>query len=205
MPATHASSLQQTYAQIAEAYDTVTLPKINLGEMEQFTSLIKPGSVILDLGCGPGRDAAWFAAKGYKLTLFDLSTELLAIAKNRVPGATIIQGDMTELSFAGESFDGIWANASLLHLTKQEMRKVLAKLFLILRENGVLFCSVKGGEGEHGIVEDKYGKPVERFFSFYNEDELCKIIKDAGFSLISSRTTGSSPHKWVRAFAQKHP
>lgn len=203
MSATHAQHLQQTYAQIAQGYDQITANKMVIEEMQQFVHYLKKGSSILDLGCGPGRDAVWFTQRGYSVTLFDLSPELLAIAKSKLPDAHIIQGDMTALPFENNSFDGIWANASLLHLTKKEFRRALQKVYEILTPDGMFFCSLKEGTGEQEIEEDKYGKPMKRFFSLYTKDELEKVVTSTGFDLVDSYVRNSPAQSWVHVFARK--
>lgn len=188
MPATHASKLKQTYAQIATGYETVQGENISVDDLNAFAKHIKRGGKILDLGCGHGRDSKWFADQGFQVTMFDLSPEMLEIAKHKVPEAIAIQGDMTDMNFEEASFDGIWASASILHLTKPEARQVLQDCYQILKKNGVMHCTLKKGEGEKEIIQNKYGQETKRFFAFYVLEEAENLFKKTGFKIINSKT-----------------
>ncbi len=87
--------------------------------------MIPPDARILDLGCGAGRDAAVFTGLGHWVAGMDLSMGMLLEANRRAPGS-YLQGDMTRLPFAPESFDAAWLNASLLHLPRELAPGVLA-------------------------------------------------------------------------------
>lgn len=94
-------------------------------EQDKFISLIPKTGVVLDAGCGPGRDSEYFFQRGLSVTGVDLSKKLLEIAKNRVPQVKFLKQDLRKLKFPSNHFDGIWACASLLHLKREEIPTVL--------------------------------------------------------------------------------
>ncbi|MGL5624860.1 class I SAM-dependent methyltransferase, partial [Cetobacterium sp.] len=91
---------------------------------------------ILDLGCGSGRDAKHFIDKGYKVTALDLSPVLAAKASKYI-GQQVIVGDMKDLDY-NDKFIGIWACASLLHLTEDEVLETIKRCHKALKKDGVL-------------------------------------------------------------------
>ena len=89
-----------------------------------------------------------------------------------------------KLKFKNYEFDGVWACASIIHIPKKFLKKVLLELRRILKINGLLFVSVKEGSGER-MVKDDYGNK-KRFFSFFKKDELVGLFKNLGFRLLDS-------------------
>lgn len=199
MPATHLHDLKKTYAKIAQGYEHSHQGDIDAKELEEFLTHMPKHSKVLDLGAGNGRDSRWFADHEVDVTMLDMSPEMLEIAAKKVPEATVVQGDMTEMSFENESFDGVWARASLLHLTKEEGAKVVKKVFEILKNGGMFFCLLKEGAGEKEVVDAKYGQEAKRFFSFYTKEEAEKLLQQIGFINIESATkVGKSGISWVQ-------
>jgi SAM-dependent methyltransferase len=156
---------------------------------------------ILDAGCGPGRDAAWFRARRHWVVGADLSQGMLAEARRRVPGGTFVRMDLRTPSFAPRRFDAVWLCAALLHVPKAEWPPTLRRYHALL-DGGRLFLSVKHGDGERlvpGAGEAKGG----RFFSYATEAELTALLDDAGFRLLhQSRRPGEPGHDWLAVHAE---
>ena len=104
------------------------------------------GQPILDAGCGSGRDALAFKRLGYPVYAFDASTALAAKASDLLGQPVAVQRFQ---EFAGETeYAGIWACASLLHVTETELPDAFARLWQALLPGGVLYCSFKYGDTE---------------------------------------------------------
>jgi superfamily II DNA or RNA helicase/HKD family nuclease len=113
---------------------------------ERFLAPIPAGGHLLDAGCGSGRDARAFLARGYRVSAFDASPALAQLAGEHL-GQPVAVCRFAE--FEGEAlYDGIWACASLLHLSPAEMPEALARLWRALKPGGVFYCSFKLGQGE---------------------------------------------------------
>ena len=132
------------------------------------------GERILDLGSGSGRNSGYFRSKEYHPVCFDFSRGMLELCKQR--RLESLAGDLEKLPFGDNSFDGVWAVGSLLHSPKRKLPNILRNIQRILKEDGILYISVKEGEGEGYVVSDKY-PDVKRFFAFYDQDSFARRLE----------------------------
>ena len=139
--------------------------------MKPFVELLSEESEnaeVLDLGCGSGRDTLLLEEYGFYVTPMDGSEEMCKLAEVNTD-KEVLQMTYDEMEF-DDVFDGIWACASLIHLTEDEMRKVMKKLVQALKENGVLYFSVHRGDRD-GIYHG-------RCFHDYNRRELQSLMEE---------------------------
>lgn len=111
-----------------------------------FLKYLKKGSRILDLGCGSGRDTKYFLDRGFQTDAIDGSAEICRQA-SAYTGIHVKEMLFQELDIS-ETYDGIWACASLLHLPYDELVLVFQKIARALNENAVFYVSFKYGEFE---------------------------------------------------------
>lgn len=105
------------------------------------------GSVVLELGCGPGTDAAALSA-GRRYVGVDLSMVQLSIARQRVPDALFVVGDFTSMAFRPASFDGVVGCFAFNHVPLDEVQPTFARIFEWLRPGGQLMSSLLMTEAE---------------------------------------------------------
>lgn len=153
---------------------------------------------ILDLGCGSGRDAKHFIDKGYKVTALDLSPVLAAKASKYI-GQQVIIGDMKDLDY-NDRFIGIWACASLLHLTENEVFETIKRCHKALKKDGVLYASFKYGENNY----EKDG----RSFTCFTRDKFLNLIEGLDFYYRATFETGDvrpgrENEKWLNVILKK--
>ncbi len=134
----------------------------------KFLNYLGQGSSILDAGCGSGRDSRFFLDNGYNVTSIDASEEICKIASEYI--SRKVECIRFEEINSENTFDGIWACASLLHIAKDELPNALRKLYRALKTEGVLYASFKYGNNEE--IKDN------RYFSNFNEEQLSKLIGD---------------------------
>src|SRR3546814_17900216 len=130
--------------------------------VERFARALPVPSLILDAGCGPGRDLARFAANGHVPRGVDLNATFVAMAQAHAP---VTRADLRRIGslYPPGTFDGIWAAASLVHLSDAEACDVLQQLAALLRPGGRLFTCVMS-EGATGWLDapDEHGRASGR-------------------------------------------
>lgn len=115
-----------------------------------------PPYIILDLGCGPGRDLRTFAALGHVAIGLDGAERFVQMAKAE-SGCQVWRQDFLHLDLPPAHFDGIFANASLFHVPSRQLPRVLNELHAALKPGGVLFSSNPRGNNEEGWNQGRYG------------------------------------------------
>lgn len=173
----------ETYNLTAEDYSEKTLGINTKGQIRKFLSHIPVNSYLLDLGCGPGRDAKIFSDNGYIVTGIDLSDKLLRIAGKHAPKAEFLNMDMLNLSFPDSYFDGIWAMSSLIHLEKNQLPEALAQCQRVIKTGGAFYLCFKKGEGESLEPDQRYGG-LEKYYAYYQANELRNIINNTKFEIL---------------------
>ncbi len=129
--------------------------------------------VILDLGCGPGRDLRRFTALGHEAVGLDGSGAFVAIARAETD-CEVLHQDFLALDLPPARFDGIFANASLFHVPSNQLTRVLRELAATLKPGGVLFCSNPRGRDEEGWVGGRFG-------CFHDLETWRRYVTAAGF------------------------
>lgn len=171
-----------------------------------FLPHLHKNAYILDLGCGPGRDTKIFTNKGFQVTGIDLSRNMIKAAKEKCVNATFHVMNMEKLEFTDETFDGIWANSSLLHISKKNIPKVLGEVYRILKVGGIFYLSLKQGDGER-IVSDQRYTETEKFFSYFRAEEMETLLKEAGLviteSYVDTALNSYKTHPLLRIYCKK--
>jgi SAM-dependent methyltransferase len=132
-----------------------------------------PPFVILDLGCGPGRDLKAFAELGHAPIGLDGAEQFVAMARAQ-SGCEVLQQDFLALDLPARRFDGIFANAALFHVPGQELARVLGELRASLKPRGVLFSSNPHGTNEEGWNRGRYG-------AYHDLEAWRRVMTQAGF------------------------
>lgn len=164
-----------------------------------FLKYLTHGCKLLDLGCGSGRDSAYFSSLGFAVTAVDGSEELCKRVKETY-GINAQCIKFENLSFMAE-FDAVWACASLLHVKKADIPKIMGKVSAALKPGGVLYASFKYGSEER-VCND-------RFFNDYTEHDLDTLLPSENqLSLLEYWITEDvrperSGERWLNFIAKK--
>ena len=162
-----------------------------------FSALMPPEALVLDLGCGAGRDVETLGRRGYRVIGVDLSIGLLREAQSRLPGQ-FVQGDMRSVPFSAAQFDGVWMCASLLHIPRRQASPILKHVRRVMGWGSVLYIAVKQGEGENW--QESEG-PL--FFTYYQPDEISKIVQDSGLFIELIWNEKAQGNNWINIIARK--
>ena len=200
MTETHITSA--TYDQIAADYAAHAWRADALAESRRrFAARLAVGARVLDVGCGPAHDTARLRELGLRAIGFDRSRGMLAQARpHQLP---LLLGDMRQMPVRDGALDGLWVCASFLHIPKHAAPAVLQELRRVLRPGGVLFISIKRGQGQRWIA---HGSGGQRFFVFYQEDELDTLLAAASFTVCESWLDADHlgrPEPWIVRLAEK--
>lgn len=153
---------------------------------------------ILDFGCGPGRDLSHFKTLGHRPVGLDGSANFCEMAHAH-SGCPVLHQSFLRLDLTDQSFDGVFANASLFHVPSQELPRVLKQLHAALRSGGILFTSNPRGSAE-GWSGQRYGHYLE--FDSYKA-----YLEAAGFHILEHyyRPAGAprAEQPWLAVVSQK--
>lgn len=166
---------------------------------DKFEKYVTDGGRILDAGCGSGRDSRAFKQHGYSVVAFDASSEMCRMASELI-GQEVWQMRFDEISF-DEEFDGIWACASLLHVSGEDLPEIIVKLHKALVQNGTLYVSFKYGDG--------FKQRGDRTFTDFTEKSVKLLLCNAGFEILECGVTSDirpdrADEKWVNVIARKN-
>lgn len=193
-----------TYDKIAKEFSDTRTPSFWQKEFQLFTELVN-GKKIIDIGCGTGRDAALFVKNGFDYTGIDASGGMLRQARQKkIKGAKFKKMDFFNLKFKN-TFDGFWAAASLLHVSKYRIKKVLFQIGKITKPDAVGFITIReSGIHKSGLLkQERYGAYIKRYFQFYERKEFKKILEESGFSIIKMRAFKEGGKRWLCYFVNK--
>jgi ubiquinone/menaquinone biosynthesis C-methylase UbiE len=160
--------------------------------------LLPINSKVLDVGCGAGVPVAKFLdERGFDVTGIDFSRNMLRLARKNVPKAKFFLRDMTKLKFAADSFDGLTAFYSIIHVPREKHFSLFRSFHRILRPQGVTLICLGPDEWE---ANDKY-HGVEMFWSHYDPKKSLQLLKKAGFEVLSDKilVRGGEKHYWIIA------
>jgi SAM-dependent methyltransferase len=169
--------------------------------LDELTARLPPKGRVLDLGCGNGAKIARLAGT-FDLVAVDLSTEQLRLARANLDGATLVNGDFSELDFPAQTFDAVTALHSIMHVPREEHPALFGRIAGWLKPGGLFLASMSHVGGEDRTYE---WLGVEMFFSGFDAETNRRLVRDAGFELIHDdliwmrEPQGDAAFLWVLA------
>ena len=166
----------------------------------KFIDKLEKGDYILDFGCGSGRDTKYFIDNGFKVDAIDGSEELCKLASDYT-GIKVKYMYFQQLSDI-DKYNGIWACSSILHLKYEELVRVIEKMNLALKQNGIIYTSFKYGDFE--------GERNGRYFTDMTEISFKKLIENIRdlrieeYWITSDVRPGLNEEKWLNLILRKN-
>lgn len=163
------------YERTADDYARRTLASDLSNLYPELVDRLSPGGLILDAGCGSGRDIRAFLERGFKVEAFDASARLSLIA-TELTGVGVEVHRFEDWEPPTARYDGCWCFASLLHVQRADLPEVINKLARSLKPGGWLFASFKEG------VTDSIDEAGRRFTNLV-EQQARELFEQQGFNV----------------------
>lgn len=164
-----------------------------------FLAALPAGGRVLELGCGGGQDSEAMLAQGFDVTPSDGSPELARQAEQRLgrPVRVLLFEDLAEICV----YDGIWANACLLHVPRAALPGIIGHIHAALKPGGAFYASFKAGSGEG---RDRFG----RYYNYPSVEwlrEACRPPLWSRLDLTEGMGGGydGEPTRWLHLLAFK--
>lgn len=176
-----------TYNKIAQSYQDkfMDLDLYN-DTYDLFCNLIiKPGSEIFEIGCGPGNITKYLLQKrpDFILTAIDISPNMIELAKQNNPEASFKVMDCRNIDIVTGRYDGIICGFCLPYLSKEDCAKLVKDTSAIISKAGLLYLSAIEGEYENSGYET--GSTGDKVYVYYHqEDYLSAQLKAYNFEVI---------------------
>ena len=167
--------------------------------LETFLAQLPEGASILELGCGGGQDSEFMLAAGFDVHPTDGTPEIAKAAQARlgIPVATLLFEDIDDR----ERYDGVWANACLLHVPHAALAGIIGRVHGALKTGGVFYASFKAGEAEG---RDTFG----RYYNYPSRAWLENVYGQFDWTIIEITSRHGSgydkmPTDWLHVTATK--
>lgn len=159
--------------------------------------LLLRGGDVLELGSGPGWDADHLEKQGVRVTRSDAAPEF--VDRLREAGHDALLLDLRKDDLGGP-YDGILADAVLLHLSREQFEAVLRRCRTAVRPGGILGVTLKEGHGS-GWTEEKIGLP--RYFTYWQEDPLRVVLARTGWEVLALKKVPGRTASWLQVIARR--
>ncbi|MBB6629581.1 class I SAM-dependent methyltransferase [Nocardioides sp. KIGAM211] len=165
----------------------------------RFAAGLAPDARVLEIGSGPGHDAALLERLGLHVRRTDVSrgfAELMRADGHRVDVLDPLVDDLTDPERPGTPYDGVWANASLLHVVRPDLVVVLRRLADVTRPGGLLEVTLKEGDGDAWSTHGHVSGP--RHFTYWRPEPLRAVLAAAGWEVATiEQREGWNGTRWL--------
>jgi SAM-dependent methyltransferase len=187
MDAQKRQDYQASYDLVADEYvrrifDELAHKPLDRQLLDRFASSVRDVGPACDMGCGPGHVARYLHEQGVRVCGVDLSAAMVERARGLNPGIEFQQGDMLALDVPDESWAGIAAFYSIIHIPPGDMPQALGELRRALRPGGLLLLAFHIGDDVVHLDEWWDQKVCVDFF-FFRSETIAQLLRDAGFEI----------------------
>lgn len=191
----HKRTVSQGYDKMGEAYGRLAT-RYRTAQRARYESILlerlDEGASVLDLGCGSGIPTTRRLARKFQVTGVDISKKQVERARDNVPNSEFICSDMAALDFPPETFDGVSAFYSIIHLPRDEHGAMLKSIASWLRPGGLLVASLGTGDTEVDFDQSWMGTPM--FWSTYDAETNRRLVEESGLQTISALAETTTSH-----------
>ncbi len=206
---THGKSPDEQGRIVREGYDKIAHQYMqergqydNTNEIQEFIDLLPKNAKVLDIGCGGGVPILRMMVKnGFTATGIDFSKSMLELAKENVPEAELIYGDVTKTDFESASFDGIISAYAIIHIHKSLHPMIYTRIYNWLKPGGVMLMGTSHSEWEE--IANYHG--VDMAWSHPAPPESLQMVRNTGFEVIFDRLVPTNIDEIVYWILAKKP
>ena len=186
---------------VAYAANGGTVPDSFRRDIEDFAERLGAGARVLEIGSGGGRDARLMEELGLRVRRTDITPAFVALLREQGHSADVLDPLCDNLASPDGAYDAVWANASLLHVGRVDLRTVLARLGAVCRRDALLRISVKEGDGAGWSTHGSISTP--RHFTYWQADALREVVSGAGWRSVEiARQAGTkNDESWLEVRA----
>jgi SAM-dependent methyltransferase len=166
-------------------------------ELDWLASVLPPGGRVLEIGSAGGRDALALEERGLVVRRTDVTPAFVELMRSRGHDAELLDPLTDDLVDERHGpYDGVWANACLLHVAREDLPTVLRNLAGATRPGGALAMTLKEGDGEEWSVHGHVRAP--RRFVYWREAPLRAVLADAGWRVQDlTHDVGTTGQEWL--------
>lgn len=169
------TDLARYYDQDAGDRSTRSLPPDRVAHRGWFIDRLREEGrrSVVEIGTGPGIDAAAFLAEGFEVAGVDLSPVHVELA--RAAGVDARVAAAQALPFADAAFDALWSMSVLMHMPDPDLHAALAEFARVLRPGSLAAFGTWGGDGAEGANPDDTIDPP-RYFNWRTDEAITAAI-----------------------------
>ena len=149
-----------------------------------------PTGRVADVGCGPGRVAAWLAAQGFDVVGFDVAPGMVAVARRAHPDIEFDEGLLDALPVDDATLAGVVCWYSIIHTPPDELDRVAVELCRVLTPGGQLLMAFQAGAGESVHRNDVYGRTASLTSYRHDATSIEASLAGAGLDVTSCVARG---------------
>ncbi|WP_028573795.1 class I SAM-dependent methyltransferase [Desulfonatronovibrio hydrogenovorans] len=139
---------------------------------------LTPGSKVLDIGCGSGRDMLWLSERGFHCKGLERSPDLAALARDHT-GLPVIEADFESYDLSRMNMDAVLLIGALVHLPYERFSPVLTNILKALKPGGHALITMKQGQGRQEADDG-------RIFYLWDREDLSRVFKVNGLICVDS-------------------
>jgi ubiquinone/menaquinone biosynthesis C-methylase UbiE len=149
--------------------------------LNELVERLPSGADVLDAGCGAGVPVTKILSQFFNVTGIDFSHEQITLARQLVPDAQFLCEDITRLSFADNSFDGICSYYTIIHIPRHLHQALLENFHRMVKPSGYMLLCL-GASDLDDDIDDFHGATM--YWSHYDAETYRRMITDTGFELV---------------------
>jgi len=195
----HADTIAAYQAAAATyAAGTTAVPESVARDLDDFAGRVAGGRV-LEIGSGPGRDARELEARGLVVRRTDITPAFVELMRADGFDADLLDPLVDDL---GGPWDGVWINAVLMHVAREEVPVLFARLHAATRAGGTMYLSLQEGDGASWIARGHVADA--RHFTFWREQPLRDALEAAGWRVGVLRRSVTASGTWLDTFCERN-